>query len=357
MRITFVLPGYLSYPSGGFKVVYEYANHLSARGHQLTLVHPRTVQPSPGFVEWGKAQLWPYRMKWRDRVLAPWHELQAAVHISLVADLREKFIPPADAIFATGYRTAPWVNNYNANKGRKYYLIQHHETWDGPAAEVNQTWRLPLHKIVIAQWLLKLAQQFGEAARVTYIPNGLDFSRFGIDAPIAARPPLRVGMMAHSFVWKGTADGIAALTAVKEKLPALQAVFFGVHPRPAEAPAWIEYQQQPSATQLRALYNSCAVFLHPSWTEGWGLPAAEAMACGCALVAADSQGVREFAATGENALLAPPNQPAMFARSMLEVLENTSLRHRLAKAGHKKIQEFTWEKSVNALEELLLTCR
>ncbi len=43
MKVTFVLPMYLTSPSGGFKVVYEYANRLAALGHQIAIVHPRNI--------------------------------------------------------------------------------------------------------------------------------------------------------------------------------------------------------------------------------------------------------------------------------------------------------------------------
>lgn len=355
MRITFVLPLYLKHPAGGFKVVYEYANRLQARGHQVTLVHPREVEPQTRWAEQFKEQLWPYRVKLRDRRLVPWFKLHEEIHVKLVTDLREQFIPPGDAIVATAYNTAPWVASYAADKGRKFYLIQHYETWDGAQAEVERTWRLPLHKIVIAKWLRQLAQNFGEAARVTYIPNGLDFTHFKITTRLATRP-LRVGMLAHpEFAWKGTADGLAALELARQQVPELQVILFGTHPRPADLPAWIEYLQKPNAEQLLALYNSCAVFLHPSWAEGWPLPPAEALACGCALVAAANPGVLDYAEDGVTALTAPIQQPAALAQALLAVLKNADLRLRLAEAGHAQIQQYTWERATLAFEAALQT--
>lgn len=353
MKITFVLPGYQPYAAGGFKVMYEYANRLQARGHQITLIHPRYIEPQPGFTQAVKARLWPQRIKWRDQQVPPWFALHPAVRFELVPDLRERFIPIGDAVVATGYRTAKWVNEYPAAKGRKFYFIQHHEIWDGAEREVNQTWTLPLHKVVIAQWLLRLAQEFGEAERVTYIPNGLNFAEFYLATPLAERTPVRIGMMTHSFPWKGTADGLAALKLVKAEFPELEAVLFGVHARPAELPGWMEYHQRPAAEALRALYNSCALFLHPSWVEGWGLPAAEAMACGCALVAANSRGVEEFVTDGVTALLAPVKDPAALAAGVLRLLRDHNLRQQLATAGTQAIQAFTWERSVAAWETLL----
>src|SRR3546814_16260425 len=39
MRISFVLPCSGRYPIGGFRIVYEYANRLADRGHQVSIVH------------------------------------------------------------------------------------------------------------------------------------------------------------------------------------------------------------------------------------------------------------------------------------------------------------------------------
>jgi glycosyltransferase involved in cell wall biosynthesis len=354
MEITFVLPRYLSAPAGGFKVVYEYANHLQARGHRVTVVHPRNVSPQTGLLQTIKSRLWPYKIRWRDGRIVPWFPIREDVRTLLVRDLREGFIPDGDVIFATGYQTAFWVSRYAVSKGRKYYLVQHHEVWDGPEDKVNRTWVLPLHKVVIAHWLLNLAEELGEGERATYIPNGIDFTHFKMTTPISVRPAHRVAMMAHPSDWKGTPDGLAALETVRKQVPELEAVLFGTHRRPPNVPEWITYVQQPSANELPALYNSCSIFLHPSWTEGWGLPSAEAMSCGCALVAAANQGVLDFANHEETALLAPIKQPAKLAEQLLRAVRDDRLRIRIAEAGNRHIQQYTWKRAVDSLEQLLL---
>jgi L-malate glycosyltransferase len=353
MRITFALPRYLNSPAGGFKVVYEYANHLQARGHQVTLLHPRNLEPSVGLIEQVKSNLWPHKLHLRDRTLVPWFKFRKGVRVLLVPDLREDFMPPGDAVVATGYRTAFWINRYAAEKGQKYYLVQSYEIWDGPEEEVNSTWVLPLHKIVIAKWLLSLAEDFGEGERTTYIPNGLDFSQFRVTTPLTNRP-LRVGMLAHPLALKGTSDGIAALEQARKLIPEMQAVLFGTQRRPTVLPDWVDYKQQPTAEELLALYNSCAVFLHPSWVEGWPLPPAEALACGCALVAAANPGVKDYAEHGKTALLTEIKKPEALAQALVEILRNATLRQRLAEAGYRKIREFTWKRAVDLLERLFL---
>lgn len=354
MRITFVLPRYLASPAGGFKVVYEYANRLQARGHQVAILHPRNLNPTSGVVEQTKNYLWPYKIRLQDRPLVSWFELDKQIKLLLTPDLREDFVPQGDVVIATGYRTVCWVNRYGEDKGRQYYLIQGYESWDGNEEDVRRTWLLPLHKIVIAKWLLKLAQDFGESERATYIPNGLDFEQFKITTPIDKRPA-RVGMLAHPSIWKGTSDGVRALELAHEQLPNMQAILFGAHSRPAELPTWIEYRRQPTAGELLAIYNSCSVFLQPSWTEGWGLTAAEALACGCALVTTDNLGVREFAEDGYSALFSPIKSPELLAQNLMKLFDNDELRQQLAQSGYKRIQEFTWERATNSLERLLLT--
>jgi len=347
---------YLNRPAGGFKVVYEYANHLQARGHRVTVVHPRNLDPQPGVRQKLKSLLWPYKIKWRDRGVAPWFAMRPGVKLSLVADLGEQYIPDGDAIFATAYQTAFHVAGYGSSKGRKFHLIQHHETWLGPEEEVNRTWALPLHKIVIARWLARLAREFGANGDVSYIPDGIDFSRFNLVTPIAARPR-RVAMLAHPFAWKGMADGLAALEIVRAQAPDMEATLFGAQPRPSELPAWVEYVENPAPDKLLTLYNSCAVFLHTSWAEGWGLPAAEAMACGCALVAAANHGVQDFSEHEITALHAPIKQPAALARQLLRAVCDDALRVKIAEAGHRRIQGYTWERAVDAMEALLLNGR
>ena len=353
MRITFVLPMFLTAPAGGFKVVYEYANRLQARGHTVTVIHPRNVEPRPGWREMMKTILWPYKLRWQNRPLVKWFPLAPEVTVQLVPDLREHNLPPADAIIATAFQTAFAVSQCSPEKGRKYYLIQHFEDWIGAVETVRASWRLPMHKIVISRWLLDIARELGESENTSYVPNGLNFSEFQITHPIEKRSNPVVAMMTHSLAFKGTADGLAALRLLRERLPEVTAILFGVGARPAEAPAWCDYKQLPTIDELRDIYNNASVFLFPSISEGWGLPAMEAMACGCAVVAAENHGIRDFAQSDVNALLAPVKRPDLLADNLYQLLTTHDLRTRLAKNAAELVLYFTWERAVKSLEDLL----
>ena len=175
-----------------------------------------------------------------------------------------------------------------------------------------------------------------------------------MDLDPVSRSPYRVMMLYHELEWKGSADGLMALRFAQQQIPALEVELFGVHAIPNDLPPWIRYHRNPSQGDLRRLYNHAAVFIAPSWTEGWGLPASEAMMCGAALVATDIKGHREFAIHGQNALLSPPRQPAALAANIIRVVQDQELRIQLSRAGNRHIQKFTWNTAVDAFEAALL---
>lgn len=352
MRIAFLLPGRSPKPAGGFKVVYEYANRLVRNGHEVSVVHPWDCHRPRTLRERVEARLWVAKLRLRRGAIVPWYRLDPAVRLPLVAYPAAEALPAADALVATAWHTAPWVDAAAPERGAGFYLIQGYETWDGAVEPVRETWKLPLHKIVISGWLERIAAELGEGERTTRVPIGMDLDRLGVDVDPAERGP-RVGALLSGGSEKGAEDIVAALLACKRERPELSAVLYGTAPRPAELPQWIEYQMLPSRERLRHLYNSCAVFLQASRSEGWGLPASEAMLCGCALVTVDNGGSREYAVEGETALVVAPEQRDRLAERVGELLDDEALRLRLARAGAERLRAFTWERSVAELEAAL----
>lgn len=352
MRITFVIPGSARFPVGGYKVAFEYANAFAMRGHQVTLIFPAMLDPTESLARrayhLGRYVLWGITQSYGP---GRWFQLDRRVAMHWTPSLQENHIPDGDAIIATGWPTAEFVARYAKNKGRKFYFIQHLETWWGDESRVLATWRLPLEKIVIARWLEEIARSCGEAS--TYIPNGLDQSALAIDVPIERRNPHSVLMLFHKYKWKGSDDGLRALKLARAQVPDLKAALFGIGPPPAHIPSWITYHRNPSQSRLRALYNEAAIFLAPSWTEGWPLPPAEAMLSGCAVVATDIGGHDEYAKHGVTALLAHAKEPESLARQLILSLTNQETRIRIAKEGNRFIRQFEWSPSADKFEAVL----
>lgn len=358
MRITFILPCYPWRPIGAFRVVYEYANQLVTRDHLVTVVHARHVRYEEDF--WAPHGI--YRRlrskvgQMRDVMFKPsisWFKLDKRVQSLFVPEPTAAFIPNADAVIAGAWGVAPYLLRYPMAKGEKFHLLQHYAVTFGlPKPWVDSIWKAPLHTIVIAGWLAEIAKELG-IRNVPVIPNGINLSLFRLTRPVEQRPK-RIAMLFSSRDWKGPADGLQALATAKQAHPDLQAVFFGIPPRPTEVPAWIEYYQDPTQDRLvQDIYNSSSIYLCPSWREGFPLPPLEGMACGCALVTTACGGVLEYAEHSRNALVSPPRNPELLAQNLCRVLDDDALRLRLAQAGLECAGEFSWERSTARLEKFI----
>lgn len=148
---------------------------------------------------------------------------------------------------------------------------------------------------------------------------------------------------------KGTMYGIEAFIALKEKLPDLTVTLFSVYKRPRDLPGWIQFYTRPS--NLPELYNQHAVFFSPSLGEGWALPPAEAMACGCAVVCTDIGGHADYAFHDQTALLVESKNPADMELKLEQLLTDNDKRIRLAINGNKFLTEnFNCERSTSIIE-------
>jgi glycosyltransferase involved in cell wall biosynthesis len=103
--------------------------------------------------------------------------------------------------------------------------------------------------------------------------------------------------------------------------------------------------------ELRALYEAASVLVFPSLYEGFGLPAIEAMLCGCPVVAANSSSLPEIC--GDAALYCDPTSPAAFTQAVEALLNNPALRDSLRTSGLARAQTFTWDNTARALIDII----
>lgn len=91
---------------------------------------------------------------------------------------------------------------------------------------------------------------------------------------------------------------------------------------------------------LAPLYSACALFVMPSFYEGFGLPAAEAMACGAPTIGSAAGSLPEV--IGMDEALFDPGDPADIARIMERGLVDAEFRARLTAHGLAQAGRFTW---------------
>ena len=92
--------------------------------------------------------------------------------------------------------------------------------------------------------------------------------------------------------------------------------------------------------RLVELYNAADATLFPSHWEGFGWPAAEALACGTPTVVSDCAPLLET--VGNAALAAPATDPAALAAAVRRVWDSPVLRDTLRQRGLERARQFSW---------------
>ncbi len=98
-------------------------------------------------------------------------------------------------------------------------------------------------------------------------------------------------------------------------------------------------------------YNGAALFVYPSFFEGFGFPPLEAMACGVPVVASDTSSLPEV--VGNAGVLVTPYYVSDLIVACNSVLNDVQLRQRLIHDGLERVKIFSWEKAAEKTLEVL----
>jgi glycosyltransferase involved in cell wall biosynthesis len=202
-----------------------------------------------------------------------------------------------------------------------------------------------------------------EKIRMVY--NGLDADFF---RPLNGEPErpsslLFVGNTDDSK--KGILYLLQALTLLPEKVT-LTIVDQGA-PFKAYAPELVQrfrltsrvtFTGKVSPEVLRQLYTSSEAVVLPSLYEGFGLPAAESMACGTPVIGTRAGALPEVVGEEGAGILVPARNPQALAQAIRELLRDPERRKKMGIAGRQRVEKlFTWERvaeqTVEVYKELL----
>jgi len=190
--------------------------------------------------------------------------------------------------------------------------------------------------------------RLGDRVRVIY--NGIDETRF-VPRPHADRQ-IRVLFSGNLSARKGA----TLLPEIARRLsPGIELMYTtGLRSgkRLPEHPALncvgsIPYRSMPD------LYNQADILLFPTVREGFGLAAAEAMACGLPVVASNCSSLPELVDNGKGGYLCPPGEADCFAKSINELADSAAQRRDMGEYNRAKVERlFTLQRMITSYAEL-----
>lgn len=352
MRITFVIP--VAGLAGGIRVVAIYARILAERGHRVTVVSLPWPRPSLRQTLRQLLRGRPWRQGSREGSHLDGLNVEHRVlerHRAVV----DTDVPDGDVVVATWWETAEWVAGLSPAKGVKVLFLQHHEVFDYlPVQRVRAVWRLPIQKIVVAQWLADVARdQYGDPSALV-VPNAVDMAQFHAEPRDKQLVPA-IGLMYSAAPFKGTDISLEALRIVQRRIPEIAVTAFSAQPPSPRLPLppGTRFHLRPPQDRLRDIYAACDAWLFASRTEGFGLPILEAMACRTPVIATPAGAAPELIAGG-GGWLVRHEDPQDMADAIERVCRMSPAEWRaVSDRAYQTASGYSWEQAADCFEQAL----
>lgn len=206
-----------------------------------------------------------------------------------------------------------------------------------------------------------LARVGVDPAKVVVVPHGVDVldqatpaevvaERYRLDGPVILYPAITYPHKNHAVLIEAFARVLARHPDALLVLPGgrggeedhvrRQIDVLGLTTR-------VRRTGRISAADVAGLYQAAAVVAVPSRYEGFGLPAAEAMAYGAPLIAAAATALPEI--VGEAGILVDPDDVEGWAAAITGLLDAPDEAQRLRAAGTRRAERYTWAANAAAL--------
>jgi glycosyltransferase involved in cell wall biosynthesis len=214
-----------------------------------------------------------------------------------------------------------------------------------------------------------LLQEYFHRQSVAAIPNGVEVTSFSPAARNARRieARLRFGYREEEFVLLllGNDWSVKGLPAILSAVAGCTSLPLRVLVAGSDAAG--PYQAQASQLgildrctwaspnpDVLSFYAAADVYVSPSCEDSFGLPVAEAMACGLPVITSSFAGIAELVQSGvDGFVLSDPKDSGELARLLEELFRNPARRQHVGEAAARKALEWTWDRNAAAIWELL----
>jgi len=301
--------------SGGVRVQLAQADALIARGHRVRIV----TKGLP--LTWRKS-----RAEW--------------VH---VGDFAQYDARDDDFVVATFWTTIEPA--WNLAGKRAVHLCQGYEgaftAYQSIKPRIDAAYRLAVPKLVVAKSLIPIVRRFTDD--VTWIGQIVDDEFYRERTP-REHDPLRVLLCGPSQAdLKGIHEGYGAVAHARWFHQKLDLIRVSPWAPSREEPldSVQEFHVALDTSEMTRLMHSCDAFIGPNHAEeGFGLPAAEALASRIPAVLTAIPSYLSFDEPHDYALFAPAENAVELGEKLIELLSDEALRERLRVRGRAVAEQW-----------------
>jgi len=113
----------------------------------------------------------------------------------------------------------------------------------------------------------------------------------------------------------------------------------------------VTYTGKIETSELVQHYSTATMLVVPSIYEGFGLPAAEAMACGAPVISTTAGALPEV--VGEAGILVPPGDTRAIVQAMKGLFDDENRRRQLGALGKERVARlFNWDNAAKETAEV-----
>ncbi len=265
-----------------------------------------------------------------------------------------------DAVIGTFFRTLSSALELGGD--RAVHLCQGYEGFISHYApilgEIEAAYSLPLPKLVVSPHLAEVCRRFNDD--VVNIGQIIDDSFFRAALP-PENDPLRVILAGESIVdLRGVNEGYEAVRRARAAGLRFSLVRVSTLDPPKDEPVSLadEFHVRIHTDAMTRLVHSCDVAIAPNhFAEGFGLPAAEALASGLAVVMTRIPSYLSFDEVHDYAAFVGPADPDELTAGLISVLGDATMRDRLRDRGRKVAGKFRAPAVAEKIERYLLQRR
>jgi len=302
--------------SGGIRVAVAHADALIDRGHELTLITRGTP------LTWRRS-----RAQWR--YVRSFEEVDG-LEFDFVVGTFWTTVAAAHAI--AGPRAVHFCQGYEGS----------FEAYQSVKSEIDAVYRLPIPKICVSPYLVEVVRPlYDDVTDVGQVVDDEFFQEMDRLQPVRPRV-LLVGPAQADFV-KGIDVGYAAVRHARARGAELDLVrasqWRAADGEPVELAG--EFHVAIPTVEMARLFASCDVYLGPNRRkEGFGLPAAEALAGGVPAILTRIPSYLWWDDAQDYALFVEEGDAAAMGDALVHLLGDAALRERLSRRGREVAEQF-----------------